>query len=246
MTDDEKKAIIERSRQESNERLAEAKRNSPAYVREALQTKLIPRYAHMRGEWLSRLEELAPRVEAMTPDEAYLCLFPRTYPDWYQAWEKFKLELRDALLPYLRKDQLEDGAFYRISCRNAHCGVWREDQTGFEIPREKFGSNYLFVEYHWDNGPPFGTSKPWEKLEPIPEEVGGDEGRLLRYMQWRNAEITLEDRMRWELKLSQWDPVPEKDTPEWLLALHAVRSEEAAQRKRWGESHRVSSKEEGK
>jgi hypothetical protein len=39
---------------------------------------------------------------------------------------------------------------------------------GFVGIREKFGSEYLFTEYHWDTGAPCGTVHPVELLEMCP------------------------------------------------------------------------------
>jgi hypothetical protein len=49
-------------------------------------------------------------------------------------------------------------------------GVFRKDKKGFVGIREKFGERFLFVEYHWDTGPPFGTVKPLKCLERCPVE----------------------------------------------------------------------------
>lgn len=45
---------------------------------------------------------------------------------------------------------------YRIKSRNLSIGVY-DGSGGFIGIREKFGDRYLFTEYHWDQGPPFGT-----------------------------------------------------------------------------------------
>ena len=49
-------------------------------------------------------------------------------------------------------------------------GVYREDRKGFVGIREKFGQQFLFMEYHWDNGEPLGTVKPLECLKRCPIE----------------------------------------------------------------------------
>lgn len=54
---------------------------------------------------------------------------------------------------------------YRISARNFSLGVYNEKSCGFIGLRYKFGDEFLFTEYHWDTGPPFGTVHPMEKLE---------------------------------------------------------------------------------
>ena len=53
---------------------------------------------------------------------------------------------------------------YLIDARNANVGIYDEEQKGFVISRHKFKSNFLFVEYHWDTGEPFGTVKPLKEL----------------------------------------------------------------------------------
>jgi len=45
---------------------------------------------------------------------------------------------------------------YRIDCRNLSYGVYNGMQ-GFIGIRMKFGHEYLFTEFHWDQGPPLGT-----------------------------------------------------------------------------------------
>lgn len=74
--------------------------------------------------------------------------------------------MRDPSIPL---EQCEDGWLYRIFARNASLGIFRANQKGFEIAREKFGNVYLFTEYHFDTGAPFGTVVPSKKLEKAPE-----------------------------------------------------------------------------
>lgn len=45
---------------------------------------------------------------------------------------------------------------YKIGSRNLSFGVY-DGNEGFIGIREKWTSKYLFTEYHWDQGPPFGT-----------------------------------------------------------------------------------------
>lgn len=66
-------------------------------------------------------------------------------------------------------EECKDGVLYRIFSRNLAFGVYREGVKGFVGIREKFGYEYLFTEFHWDTGPPFGTVNPKEELEPVPE-----------------------------------------------------------------------------
>lgn len=85
-------------------------------------------------------------------------------------------------------DQCKHGGLYRISCRNLSLGVYNSEAKGFIGIREKFGNLYLFTEYHWDTGEPFGTVCPIEFLEdcPLPPQECtksvADEEYLKRYI----------------------------------------------------------------
>ena len=59
---------------------------------------------------------------------------------------------------------------YRLSSRNLTVGVYDGDE-GFIGVREKFGSRYLFTEFHWDQGAPFGTVHPLELLGMLDESI---------------------------------------------------------------------------
>lgn len=80
--------------------------------------------------------------------------------------------------------ECRDGYVYYISARNAIIGIYRESTKGFIIARNKFGSIYLFEEYHWDTGEPFGTVQPWAELEKAPDfppddAMGSNPNKLL-------------------------------------------------------------------
>lgn len=64
----------------------------------------------------------------------------------------------------------EKRAVYRILSRNLWIGVY-DGKEGFVGIREKFGSKYLFTEYHRDQGAPFGTVTPIEKIGVLPDNV---------------------------------------------------------------------------
>lgn len=57
------------------------------------------------------------------------------------------------------KDQLVRGAVYELKSRNLIAGVWN-GENGFIGIREKFGEEYLFTEYLYELGPPYGTAHP--------------------------------------------------------------------------------------
>jgi hypothetical protein len=65
---------------------------------------------------------------------------------------------------YLTINQLEDGCAYLIHARNSYIGIWRASDSAFVILREKLGRLFLFPEFHWDTGEPFGTAKPFVKI----------------------------------------------------------------------------------
>ncbi|MDQ5977167.1 MAG: hypothetical protein QG602_139 [Verrucomicrobiota bacterium] len=65
---------------------------------------------------------------------------------------------------YLPISDLSDGCLYLAHARNSHLGIWDSATEGFVILREKIGRVFIFVEFHWDTGAPFGTVKPFIKL----------------------------------------------------------------------------------
>ena len=69
---------------------------------------------------------------------------------------------------YLKIPELKDGYTYKINARNASFGIWRKSKNSFIISRWKFGANYIFEEYHYDTGAPFGTVNPLEEIEKSP------------------------------------------------------------------------------
>lgn len=69
---------------------------------------------------------------------------------------------------YIPLDDCVDGMLYRLSSRNLTVGVFHKETKGFIGIREKFGDLYLFTEFHWDTGPPFGTVLPKEAIGPCP------------------------------------------------------------------------------
>ena len=64
--------------------------------------------------------------------------------------------------------ECKDNHLYIIKARNASIGIFNEKDSSFTISRTKFSSNYLFDEYHWDTGEPYGTAKCLKELEPVP------------------------------------------------------------------------------
>lgn len=74
--------------------------------------------------------------------------------------------------PFIPLDACKERRLYRIRSRNLRLGVFRERTGGFLGLREKFGSIFVFEEFHWDTGEPFGTVQPVEELpESLPDSI---------------------------------------------------------------------------
>lgn len=94
-------------------------------------------------------------------------------------------------------EDCKHGRIYAIKSRNLTYGVFARKSAGFTGIREKFGSLYLFEEYHWDNGPPFGTAKPyldtgidiptWLKITPYFGPICPVCGRGVYRDEWREG-----------------------------------------------------------
>jgi len=59
---------------------------------------------------------------------------------------------------YIPKKDLVIGQKYSCEARNFRYGVW--NGKSFDYMREKFGDTFQDQEFHYDDGPPFGTVKP--------------------------------------------------------------------------------------
>ena len=70
-------------------------------------------------------------------------------------------------MPYISIADCKFGWVYRVRSRNLAFGVFDSSDSGFVGIREK-GRRYLFTEYHWDTGIPFGTVKPDIAVETCP------------------------------------------------------------------------------
>lgn len=86
---------------------------------------------------------------------------------------------------YIKISNCKEGYLYEINARNANYGIYQKLQSttwinSFLISRFKFSDNFLFVEYHYDNGEPYGTVKPLKEIEMVPNEIlnGTDEQKL--------------------------------------------------------------------
>jgi hypothetical protein len=75
-------------------------------------------------------------------------------------------------MPHIPLTDCKHRKLYRLASRNLKLGFFEEETRGFLGLRRKFGSTYVFEEYHWDCGPPYGTVHPQEELpEELPAEI---------------------------------------------------------------------------
>ena len=70
--------------------------------------------------------------------------------------------------PCIALSDCHHGRLYRINARRIGLGLFVEARRGFIGIREKWDRRYLFLEYHWDTGEPFGTVCPIALLEDTP------------------------------------------------------------------------------
>jgi hypothetical protein len=75
---------------------------------------------------------------------------------------------------YIKINDCKVGTLYRLHARNFSYGIYAGESRsghGFIGIRYKFKDVYLFTEYHWDDGPPFGTVKPFTAICEIPNNI---------------------------------------------------------------------------
>lgn len=92
---------------------------------------------------------------------------------------------------------LTRGHLYRIRSRNLPYGVYN-GRGGFIGIREKFDSLYLFTEYDYDRGAPYGTVIVQEDLGPVPDDIEPVEAWWIR-----------EEAAPWPVGMSDPEPDPE-------------------------------------
>jgi hypothetical protein len=68
------------------------------------------------------------------------------------------------------RESIVPGRAYRIHARNGGIGIAEMDQErlGYVLHRVKFGSHFLFVEWDWEEGVPYGTAIPLVELTETP------------------------------------------------------------------------------
>ncbi len=83
----------------------------------------------------------------------------------FEAMEEIKKNLiENGVTPVIPLSKCKHGYIYKIRARNFSFGVFRKTDNSFIGIREKFDERYLFPEYHWDTGAPFGTVHPYQEL----------------------------------------------------------------------------------
>jgi hypothetical protein len=114
------------------------------------------------------------------------------------------LEIEDRYKPLLARrvsrESIALGRAYLIHARNGGVGVAVEDdgRLGYQLRREKWGDHYLFVEYDWAEGPPYGTAIPLKLIEAGPPT---DEDALLGWLEKQTGEHRAEIDAAWEVIL---------------------------------------------
>ncbi len=81
---------------------------------------------------------------------------------------------------FVPMSKCKKGFLYRIHSRNLSFGVY-DGEGGFVGIRVKFGQSYLFTEFHWDRGAPYGTVKPLEEVCPLPSDIPCTERQVHEY-----------------------------------------------------------------
>lgn len=85
---------------------------------------------------------------------------------------------------YIPMNECKGGYLYEVECRNGRVGIYNAKQKGFIISRHKFGSNFVFIEFHWDTGEPHGTACPLREIEKAP-----DFGPANKLLETNNKEV---------------------------------------------------------
>ncbi len=137
------------------------------------------------------------------------------------------------------KKDCKDRHLYKIRSRNLAFGIYREETGGFIGIRSKFGSEYLFEEYHRDNGAPYGTVTPQAELtDVLPAEISMKMGdsvchscdREVGYIPWPEGgsrEVAISDNTKIKVT-GQWQHIDDKQAP--CMKIDPIHKENAALR----------------
>ena len=92
--------------------------------------------------------------------------------------------MKSCIKNYIPLERCKDGYLYIIDARNARIGIFTEKEKAFTIGRHKFNDYFLFDEYHYDTGAPFGTVFPLEEIGLAPQ-FKNDREKLM----WLNDKV---------------------------------------------------------
>jgi hypothetical protein len=113
--------------------------------------------------------------------------------------------VRPLLERRIPRERIVPGRAYVIHARNGGVGVAVEaaGQLAYRLHREKFGQHYLFDEYDWDEGEPFGTAIPLRLLAADPPT---DDALLLEWLAARERDCRDEIDAAWDVVLKGLRP----------------------------------------
>jgi hypothetical protein len=72
---------------------------------------------------------------------------------------------------YIPLTSCKSRGIYMLHSRNLSIGVFNPENNGFIGIREKFGDKFLFTEFHYDTGAPFGTVRPLKEIGLLPGDI---------------------------------------------------------------------------
>jgi hypothetical protein len=98
-------------------------------------------------------------------------------------------------LPIIKLEDCKDSYLYFIDARRASIGIYSKKDLGFITSRDKFGSNFLSTEFHYDIGKivpemtHYGTASPIKEIEFVPEMNDRDK---LKFLNEKRKELSEE------------------------------------------------------
>lgn len=143
--------------------------------------------ASLEQSWVAKLGSSGPRC-ALSIEGDRFDLIPRAMELLGMTEENIVFRNEE----WVRLPECEQGMAYRVNSRNLTVAVF-DGKDGFVGIREKWGDEYLFTEYHYDTGSPFGTVLPRESLARIPEGMSldtADNPELLAWLAEQQERLT--------------------------------------------------------
>lgn len=90
---------------------------------------------------------------------------------------------------YIPLNECLHSYLYKICSRNLRFGVFDSTQNCFYGIREKYDYEYIFPEYHYDCGPPYGTVTPKELICKCEINLDNEE-ELFKWLEQKEKEYT--------------------------------------------------------